>query len=89
MRGGRAALVALLRERGIRPRRALGQNFLLDANFLEALARDSGAGPSDGVIEIGCGPGNLTDRLAGRAGRVWAFEADPRLAALARELLSR
>jgi 16S rRNA (adenine1518-N6/adenine1519-N6)-dimethyltransferase len=88
MKGGRAALVALLRERGIRPRRALGQNFLLDGNFLEALARDSGAAPSDGVIEIGCGPGNLTDRLAERAGRVWAFEKDPRLAALARELLA-
>jgi 16S rRNA (adenine1518-N6/adenine1519-N6)-dimethyltransferase len=88
MRGGRAAFVALLRERGIRPRRALGQNFLLDANFREALARDSGAGPSDGAIEIGCGPGNLTDCLAGRAGRVWAFEVDPRLAALARELLA-
>lgn len=88
MRGSREGLGALLRERGIRPRRALGQNFLLDANFLEALARDSGAGPSDGVIEIGCGPGNLTERLADRAGRVWAFEADPRLAAVARELLA-
>lgn len=88
MRWTRHALLDLLRARGLRPKRSLGQNFLVDANFLDALARDTGAGRDDGVIEIGSGPGNLTDRLAERAGHVWAFEIDPALHALSREVLS-
>jgi len=87
MRWTRQALLPLLRERGIRPRRSLGQSFLLDENFLEAIVRDARVGPGDGVVEVGSGPGNLTDRLAARAGRVWAFEIDPALLALSRELL--
>lgn len=87
MRWSRSVLVEILRERGIRPKRSLGQNFLVDGNFLEALARDTGAGPDDRVVEIGSGPGNLTDYLAARAGHVWAFEVDERLHALSQELL--
>ncbi len=84
----RRALLDLLRARGLRPKKALGQNFLVDANFLDALARDSGATKDDDVIEIGSGPGNLTDRLAERAGHVWAFELDPDVHALSRDLLA-
>lgn len=81
-------VTALLRDRGFRPRRSLGQNFLVDENFLDALVRDAEIGPEDGVVEIGSGLGSLTDRLAARAGRVWAFEIDPRLHALSAELLA-
>jgi len=88
VRWTRRALLDLLRARGLRPKKALGQNFLVDGNFLEALARDTGATRGDGVIEIGSGPGNLTDALAARAGHVWAFEVDPDLHALSRELLA-
>jgi 16S rRNA (adenine1518-N6/adenine1519-N6)-dimethyltransferase len=87
VRWTRQALGALLRERGLRPKKSLGQNFLVDENFLEALARDTGAAGNEGVLEIGSGPGNLTDRLAERAGHVWAFEIDPALHALSKELL--
>lgn len=88
MRWTRQDVARLLRERGLRPRRSLGQNFLVDPNFLEAIVRDAEVGPRDGVVEIGAGLGNLTDRLAEKAGHVWAFEIDPGLAALARELLA-
>lgn len=88
MRWTRRALQDLLRERGLRPRKSLGQSFLVDENFLDALARDTGATRDDVVIEVGSGPGNLTDRLAEAAGHVWAFEVDKRLHALSRELLS-
>jgi 16S rRNA (adenine1518-N6/adenine1519-N6)-dimethyltransferase len=87
MRWTRKNVADLLRERGIRPRRALGQNFLVDENFLDALVRDAEVGPADDVVEIGAGIGNVTSKLAERARHVWAFEIDPRLAALARELL--
>jgi 16S rRNA (adenine1518-N6/adenine1519-N6)-dimethyltransferase len=88
VRWTRHALQETLRERGLRPRKSLGQNFLVDENFLSALARDTGATKTDLLIEIGSGPGNLTDHLARVAGHVWAFEVDERLHALSRELLA-
>jgi 16S rRNA (adenine1518-N6/adenine1519-N6)-dimethyltransferase len=84
----RSEVAALLKERGIRPKKALGQNFLVDANFLDAIVRDAEVGPEDGVIEIGTGLGSLTARLADRAGHVWSFEIDPTLRGLAEELLA-
>ncbi len=88
VRWTRSAVAALLRARGISPRRSLGQSFVVDDNFLEAVARDAAVGLGDWVVEIGSGPGNLTDKLAARAGRVWAFEIDPALWGLSRELLA-
>lgn len=84
----RRAVAALLEERGLRLKRSLGQNYLVDPQFLDALARDSGAGPGDRVVEIGSGLGNLTEALARRGARVLAFELDPRIHALSKELLA-
>ena len=84
----RTELTDALRARGIRLKRSLGQNFLVDGNFLQAIVRDADVGPGDGVIEIGTGAGSLTDRLAAAASRVWSFEIDPALHALASELLA-
>lgn len=83
----RTRVAALLRERGISLKRSLGQNYLVDANFLDALVRDAEIGPDDAVVEIGSGLGNLTERLAARAARVWAFEIDEAIHALSRELV--
>jgi 16S rRNA (adenine1518-N6/adenine1519-N6)-dimethyltransferase len=83
----RTRVAALLRERGITLKRSLGQNYLVDANFLDALARDAEAGPGDRIVEIGSGLGNLTEKLAARAERVWAFEIDEKIHALSRELV--
>ncbi len=84
----RRPISALLRERGLRPKRRLGQNFLADGNFLEAIIREAAVSRADTVVEVGSGPGNLTERLAARAGRVWAFEVDPDLHRLSAELLA-
>jgi 16S rRNA (adenine1518-N6/adenine1519-N6)-dimethyltransferase len=83
----KTAVTQLLRERGIALKRSLGQNYLVDANFLEALVRDAGVGPDDTVVEIGSGLGNLTERLAARAGRVIAIEIDEAIHALSKELV--
>lgn len=83
----RTRVAALLRERGITLKRSLGQNYLVDANFLDALVRDAEIGPGDSVVEIGSGLGNLTERLAARADRVWAFEIDEAIHAISRELI--
>lgn len=76
---------AFLRDREIRPRKSLGQNFLIDPNFLDAMVRDLELTPLDTVIEIGVGLGHLTERLISQAGKVWAFEIDPALFEIAKD----
>ncbi len=71
-----ARLRELLAIHGLHLSRDLGQNFLLDADFADELARRAGAGPSDLVIEVGTGLGVLTRALAARAGRVRTVEID-------------
>lgn len=66
----------LLATAGLRPRRRLGQNFLIDGNLLRKLVDAADIGPQDTVIEVGGGTGNLTDHLADRAGRVVVLEID-------------
>ncbi len=70
---------ALLASRGIRPSKALGQNFLVDGNLLAWIADHAEVGPDDTVLEIGPGLGGLTEALAARARRVVAIEKDARL----------
>lgn len=71
-----ARLRELLATHGLHLSRDLGQNFLIDADFADELARRAGAGPSDLVIEVGTGLGVLTRALAARAGRVRTVEID-------------
>ena len=71
-----ARLRELLARHGLHLSRDLGQNFLLDADFADELARRAGAGPDDLVIEVGTGLGVLTRALAARAGRVRTVEID-------------
>ena len=59
--------------------RELGQNFLVDRNILDVIERLAGLGPDDVVLEVGGGPGILSERLAERAGFVHVVELDERL----------
>jgi 16S rRNA (adenine1518-N6/adenine1519-N6)-dimethyltransferase len=74
---------------GARPQLDLGQNFLVDEASLAAEIGYAQVTSADTVLEVGAGPGNLTGRLAARAGRVVAVEYDrrfrDRLDALARQ----
>ncbi len=78
-------LRAALTERGFHPSRLRGQNFLLDENILRAIVRDAGVAPGDRVLEVGCGPGTLTQCLLDAGAEVLSVEIEPRLLALARE----
>ena len=78
-------VAALLRERGLRPSRVLGQNFLVDANILRILLDAAELKPDDVVFEIGPGLGVLTGPLIERAGRVVAVEKDDALFEVLRE----
>lgn len=87
--GSPAFVRRLLRERGLRPNRRWGQNFLIDGNVLARVVEAAGLGPGDGVLEIGPGLGALTRELAARVRRVLAVEIDPGLyEALAQETLA-
>jgi 16S rRNA (adenine1518-N6/adenine1519-N6)-dimethyltransferase len=81
-----AVVTEILRRRGLRPNRRLGQNFLVDANILAKVVETGEVGPEDGVLEIGPGLGALTRRLAAAARQVLAVEIDAGLhAALTEE----
>lgn len=66
-----------LRESGFKPRKKLGQHFLIHKGTIEAIVRLLDLSRQDGVIEIGPGLGFLTRRLAEMAGEFWAVEVDP------------
>jgi len=70
---------SLLRRYGIRPKKKLGQNFLVSKRLLVKIIRSLSLGPSDTIVEVGAGLGTLTIELAKRAGRVIAVEVDRRL----------
>jgi 16S rRNA (adenine1518-N6/adenine1519-N6)-dimethyltransferase len=77
----------VLMESGLRPRKSLGQNFLVDPNVAWRIVDALAPTGADTVLEIGCGTGALTRPLAERAGRVVGVEIDEGLfAACAREL---
>lgn len=70
---------AALRESEFRPRKSLGQNFLIHESVIESILRLLDLGPLDRVVEIGPGLGFLTRRLLERAAQVWAVEVDDAL----------
>jgi 16S rRNA (adenine1518-N6/adenine1519-N6)-dimethyltransferase len=75
----------VVRRHGLRAKKSLGQNFLLDLNLTARIARAAGRLEDVTVVEIGPGPGGLTRALLAQgARRVIAIERDERaLAALA------
>jgi len=68
----------------IRPKKSLGQNFLVDGNVLRNIADALALGPGDTVLEIGPGTGLLTELLQPRVGQLLAVEIDRQLAAMLR-----
>ncbi len=80
-------IVRRFAEAGIRPRTALGQNFLTDLNLVRLLVRTADLGPDDVVLEVGTGTGSLSAMMAPQAAAVVTVEVDRRLFALAAEHL--
>ena len=72
----RRDVFALMAEHGIRPSRALGQNFVVDPNTVRRIARLAGVGEGDRVVEIGAGLGSLTLALWETGAAVTAVEVD-------------
>jgi 16S rRNA (adenine1518-N6/adenine1519-N6)-dimethyltransferase len=78
-----------LRQFGVRPKRTLGQNFLIDSNLLDVIAREAELGQEDVVLEVGGGLGVLSEHLAARAAHVHVVELDRSLEPPLRDALDR
>jgi 16S rRNA (adenine1518-N6/adenine1519-N6)-dimethyltransferase len=76
-----------LRAFGVRPKRDLGQNFLVDSNVLGVIERLAELAPDDVVLEIGGGLGVLSEHLAARCAHVHVVEVDRALEPALREAL--
>jgi len=77
----------LLEERGLRPDRRLGQNFLHDHRRIDRLIDASGVGRGSLVLEVGPGTGVMTEALLERGVELVCSELDRGLADLVEERL--
>ena len=78
---GPAEVRALATRLGVRPTKALGQNFVHDANTVRRIVRAAALEPGEPVLEVGPGLGSLTLGLLDAGHPVVAVEVDPVLAA--------
>ena len=74
-------------EVGLNPNKRHGQNFLIDLNLLNMIARTADLNKNDVVLEIGTGMGSLTGLFAEAAAQVVTVEIDHHLHQLAAEEL--
>lgn len=66
----------------IKPKKRLGQNFLIDKNIQRKIIDCLELKPSDIVLEIGAGRGELTGFIAGKVHKTYALEIDSDLCLL-------
>ena len=79
----------LLVSAGVRPKKRLGQHFLIDKNLMQLLVDSAEIRSDDVVLEVGFGTGSLTEALVQKAGRTIAVELDRNLAGIASKQLSK
>lgn len=73
-------LQAFLQSLGIHPKKGLSQNFLIDGNIVRKILATAAVAPGDIVLEVGPGPGALTQALLEAGAHVIAVEMDAVLA---------
>ena len=66
----------ILNQLQIKPKKSLGQNFLIDNNVIEKIIDFSEIQAGDVVLEIGPGLGSLTEKLVEKAKNVYAIEIE-------------
>lgn len=61
---------------GVRPKKGLSQNFIIDSNIVRKIVQEANVCSEDTVLEIGSGPGALTEALQATGAKVIAVEHD-------------
>lgn len=69
-------LLSFLHEEKLSPKKGLSQNFLIDGNIIRKIVDLADVEKGDCILEIGPGPGVLTEELLKRGARVLAIEKD-------------
>lgn len=69
-------LLEFLNSLGVKPKKGLSQNFLVDGNIIRKIIAEAAIGEGDQVLEIGPGPGALTEALLDKGAHVFAVEKD-------------
>jgi 16S rRNA (adenine1518-N6/adenine1519-N6)-dimethyltransferase len=77
-----------MRAFAVRPKRDLGQNFLIDSNILGVIERAAELTPDDVALEIGGGLGVLSEHLAARTAHTHVVEVDRALEPALRDALA-
>ena len=77
----------LLRKFGLRPKKRLGQNFLIDQSALQRVISAAELTAEDTILEIGPGLGSLTRLLASQVKQVIAVELDASLISILKQVL--
>ncbi len=77
----------LLRKYDVRPRKRLGQCFLIDPNIIGKIVQSARIRPDETVVEIGAGIGVMTALIAAQARRVIALDLDPQMIQILHEEL--
>jgi 16S rRNA (adenine1518-N6/adenine1519-N6)-dimethyltransferase len=78
---------SLLRSHRIKPKKTVGQNFLVDPRYFQKLICYASLNSNDTVLEIGAGTGFLTNILKEKCKTVLAVEFDKKLVNVLREQL--
>lgn len=76
---------SLLKKHDIRPKKSLGQNFLIAQPTMTKIVDALHATAGDTILEIGCGMGVMTAMLSARCKRIVAIDADRSALAIAQE----
>jgi len=76
----------VLKKHKIYPKKSLGQNFLVNKNILEKIAKVTDMSSKETLLEIGAGIGNLTFKLAQESKKVIAVEKDEKLSRILKQL---
>ena len=85
----RTEVRSILDRHGLRPKRSLGQNFVVEPNTVRRIVELAGVGPGDQVVEVGPGVGSLTLALLEAGAAVTAVEIDDALVGALEEVVSR
>ena len=72
-------LQRILNQLDFKPKKHLGQNFIIDSNIINKIINLSDISHEDVILEIGPGLGSLTDILVEKAKKVYAVEVDSML----------
>ena len=65
----------------IKPKKSLGQNFLIDKNVIDLIVNVGNIKNNDVVFEVGPGTGNLTEKILSKNPKtIFTVEKDKKLA---------